>query len=245
MTTVGLLKRLVPRDVRSCVSLIRRRTYLEDGLMTMHIADFMDNQRFQSAYLRGRTTGSWNGTELRWRVYIACWAARRASRLSGDFVECGVNRGGMSLAVMEYLDFDQLNKRFFLLDTYCGFPECHRDLAAADNRGQYRDCYADVVKTFERFRSARIISGAVPESLPRVDTDSVCYLSIDMNCAEPEIAAFRFFWPKLVTGATVLLDDYAYSESYRRQKEAFDRLSQELQFDILSLPTGQGLIVKI
>lgn len=42
----------------------------------------------------------------------------------------------------------------------------------------------------------------------------------------------------------MLLDDYAFSNSYRPQKQAFDSLAKELNFNILSLPTGQGLIVK-
>jgi hypothetical protein len=31
-----------------------------------------------------------------------------------------------------------------------------------------------------------------------------------MNCTKPEIDAATFFWDKLVNGAMVLLDDYAY-----------------------------------
>lgn len=61
---------------------------------------------------KARETGSWNGSDLRWRVYTACWAAKHASVIPGDFVECGVNRGGMSLAVMEYIDFNDLDNGF-------------------------------------------------------------------------------------------------------------------------------------
>jgi hypothetical protein len=217
---------------------------LEDGLMTMHVADFCKDRRFISAYERGKATGSWNGSDLRWRVYTACWAAQRARDLAGDFVECGVNRGGMSRAVMEYIGFKDMNKRFFLLDTYCGFSDNLRPLAASVNRDDYQECYDAVTRTFATFPNVRIVRGTVPETLCQVETDQVCYLSLDMNCAEPEIAAMRYFWTKLVAGAVVLLDDYAFSESYRRQKDAFDSLSRELNFTILSLPTGQGLVLK-
>lgn len=240
-----MLKKLLPESVSDAISIFRGRTYLEDGLMTSHVADFCRNRRFMSAYQKGKSTGSWSGADLRWRVYTACWAAINASTLPGDFVECGVNRGGISLSVMEYIQFNSLDKRFYLLDTYCGFPEDLASVAASANRDSYEDCYDEVLETFKPYSQARIIKGKVPETLQQVDTDKVCYLSIDMNCAEPEIAAMQFFWPKLVTGAVVLLDDYAYSEPYRRQKEAFDSLSKQLGFNILSLPTGQGLILKI
>jgi hypothetical protein len=65
-----------------------------------------------------------------------------------------------------------------------------------------------------------------------------------MNCAEPEIAAANYFWDRLVPGAVILLDDYGYSELYRRQKDAFDQFAAERRVPLLLLPTGQGIIVK-
>jgi hypothetical protein len=64
-----------------------------------------------------------------------------------------------------------------------------------------------------------------------------------MNCSTPEIAAIEFLWERLVPGAFVLLDDYAY-HGYLSQKIAMDRFAQEKEIKILSLPTGQGLLVK-
>jgi len=143
---------------------------------------------------------------------------------------------------MEYLNFNALEKRFFLLDTYAGFPEGLRTAAA--NQGQYSDCYNDVVKTFAPYRGARIVKGVVPDTLSLIDTDKLAFLSIDMNSAEPEIAAVRQLWPRLVAGAVVLLDDYGGGPAYTLQKNTFDALAQELGFKILALPTGQGLIIK-
>lgn len=102
---------------------------------------------------------------------------------------------------MECIDFNALNKRFFLLDTYRGFPESMVASASRANLHSYRDCYDDVMRTFKPFSGARVIVGSVPDTLPQVETDKLCYLSIDMNCAEPGIAAMKFFWRKLVPGA--------------------------------------------
>ena len=38
--------------------------------------------------------------------------------------------------------------------------------------------------------------------------------------------------------------DYAYSEDYHEQRVAMDALGRELGFSVLTLPTGQGLIIK-
>jgi len=49
--------------------------------------------------------------------------AQQTKSLPGEFVECGVNRGGMARVVMEYVNFSSMNKKFYLLDTYCGIPD--------------------------------------------------------------------------------------------------------------------------
>jgi hypothetical protein len=65
-----------------------------------------------------------------------------------------------------------------------------------------------------------------------------------MNNAKAEIDAIKFLWGKLVTGGVIVLDDYAYGELFRAQKDAWDRFATDNDFEILSLPTGQGLIIK-
>jgi hypothetical protein len=241
----SLLKRIVPARVRKKIQIARRSTYCDDGLITSHNSDFLTDPLFVEAYRLGKSTGSWGDSDLEWRAYVACWAANRGKSLDGDFVECGVNRGGLSRTVMHHIGFkDMTCRKFYLLDTFCGFPESLRHLAAKPNLDEYRECYQCAVETFKDFSNVVLIRGQVPETLNRVSSDRLCYLSLDMNCAEPEIAAAEFFWDKLVGGAVILLDDYGYSEAYRRQKQAFDNFAKLRGVQVLLLPTGQGLIVK-
>ncbi|PQV62866.1 Macrocin-O-methyltransferase (TylF) [Abditibacterium utsteinense] len=219
-------------------------TFAGDGLATVHNTDFLRAPEFERAYQLGSATGSWNANQPRFRVYTACWAALQARDVPGDYVECGVNRGGMARAQMELLDFQKSTKNYWLVDTFRGFPEEQKDLvSAAMPVGTYGECYADVVKTFAPFPKARIVRGIVPEVLSQVEAERVCYLSLDMNCAEPEIAALHFFWPRLSKGALILMDDYAY-DGYERQKLALDEFAGEHGVSILGLATGQGLIIK-
>jgi O-methyltransferase len=209
-------------------------------MATSHVADFLHDAAFVSAYQKGVETGSWHGQGVRWRTYTACWAAQHALTLNGDFVECGVNRGGTSRAIVDFVNFSSRNdRRFFLLDTFKGAED-----TASVNQNEYQECYEDVITTFAPFPNVKIIRGRVPDTLSQVGSEEVCYLALDMNNAAPEIAALKFFWNKLVKGAIVILDDYAYSESYRSQKEAFDVLGVELGFSVFTMPTGQGMIVK-
>ena len=83
----------------------------------------------------------------------------------------------------------------------------------------------------------------IPDTLNLVNADQVSFLHIDLNCAPPEVAAIEFFWDRLVSGAVVLLDDYAYI-GFHHQKNAMDRFALSRNISIASLPTGQGLIIK-
>ena len=64
-----------------------------------------------------------------------------------------------------------------------------------------------------------------------------------MNCAPPEVAAAEYFWDRLLPGAVVLLDDYAYL-GFGVQKSAMDAFAAAKGVAICSLPTGQGLLLK-
>lgn len=222
------------------------RTYHEDGLATEHNCDFLQEPRFQQAYTLGRATGSWRGRELRWRVHVACWAAAHAAHLPGDFVECGVYRGGLARAIIDYTHFQSLEKRFYLFDTYEGIPE--KAISEEERRlgrrpDEYKPCYEAVLETFAPFPNVAVVRGVVPEVLHTVPIERVAFLSLDMNVYQPEVAAAEFFWPKMSSGGIILLDDYGF-RAYTPQKQAMDAFAKRHGVEILSLPTGQGLLLK-
>ncbi|MBW3636706.1 MAG: TylF/MycF family methyltransferase [Armatimonadetes bacterium] len=219
-------------------------SFHDDGVATVHNTDFLREPAFERAYQLGVATGSWGDSQPRFRAYTACWAALQACKTPGDYVECGVNRGGLARVQMELLNFQKSTKNYWLVDTFRGFPEERKHLVSQGMPvDTYGECYDDVVKTFAPFPNARIVRGTVPEVLPQVKAERVCYLSLDMNSAEPEIAALKFFWPRLSDGGIVLMDDYAYI-GFERQKSALDEFARDYGVSILGLATGQGLIIK-
>ena len=104
------------------------------------------------------------------------------------------------------------------------------------------DMYSDVVSLFKD-DNVKIIKGVVPRSLHKAPIDKVAFLSIDMNCAEPEVAAINYFWEKLVPGAIVVFDDYEWPQ-HKAQRRTLNDFALQKQTQILPLPTGQGLIFK-
>src|SRR5437588_7885241 len=96
--------------------------YVQYGLNSIHNHDFVRDPRFLSAYNRGVQAGQ-EDYNWHWRVHVGLWAAYHGRQLTGDFVECGVNRGVLSSAIMQYLNWNQLGRRFFLFDTFRGLDE--------------------------------------------------------------------------------------------------------------------------
>jgi hypothetical protein len=233
-------------------------SYNADYLITWHKSvDFLADPKFQNAYHRGmdsghtiaRAPGSHTDIHIEWRVHVVLWAAWHVAKLPGDFVECGVNTGIYSLAVCDYLNFNQLDKSFYLFDTFAGIPSeqiTEREKALGriiENQEWYGECYETARRNFAPFTRAKLIRGRVPDTLTSAPITKVCYLSIDMNIAEPERAAIEYFWDRLSPGAPVVLDDYGWS-GFRPQKEAMDDFAASRGVQILTLPTGQGLLLK-
>jgi hypothetical protein len=224
--------------------------YNYDGLRNDPKIIHNRDPRFVRAYRRAVSSAGEEYQHYYWRVHVALWCASLALSLEGDFVECGVYRGLLSTSIMSYFDWNTVNRKFFLFDTFEGVDE--RQLTDEEiNKGtiayfreMYKeDIYEDVVKNFAEFKDARVVKGIVPDSLSTVDIGKVSYLSIDMNSAAPEIAAVNYFWDRLSPGAPILLDDYGFI-NYETQKHAFDKWAKENNVQILALPTGQGLIIK-
>lgn len=227
-------------------------SYNADGLATVHDASFLADPRFREAYRRGAHSGHRicppEQLHIEWRVYVCCWAAMHAARLPGDFVECGVSTGVVSLAVCYYVEFEKLSKTFWLFDTYGGIPEeqvtdAERPLALSKNRRHYFDSYDLVARNFSAYPNARLVRGKLPDALDGVALGELAYLHVDMNIAYPEIEVSRRLWDRLTRGGVVIYDDYA-SPAHVEQKRALDGFAAAQGVAILSLPTGQGLLLR-
>jgi hypothetical protein len=219
--------------------------YRTDGLWTYHRLDFVEDPAFKRAYARGVEALGWD-YGIPWRVHVMLWAAGIGLRLDGAFVECGTARGFQASAICEYHDIS--GRDFFLFDTFRKSVEAAELTGAAYDAApvahpMYANSPAEVAANFAEWPSVRLIPGVIPDSLATVLIDRVSFLSVDLNAPEPEEAAIRHFWPVMVNGAVLILDDYSFP-GFESSRAAADRVAEDLGFSILSLPTGQGMAVK-
>lgn len=227
--------------------------YCDDGLATNHLVDFLKDKKFITSYNVGKKTGALNNHkgDIHYRAYIACFCASYANKIKGDFIECGVGKGIMATTIVNYLNFNKLNKKFYLVDTYTGIPIDNnlknKELKVAKflNDLHFEGDYYDIIKkNFKRFPKVKLVKGKVPEILKKINVSKISFLHLDMNNSYAEINAAKFFFKKISKGGLILLDDYCNGELFREIKNSWDNYAKLNNFSILSLPTGQGLIIK-
>jgi hypothetical protein len=234
------------------------RVFWGDRLLTLDkSAGFFDDPRFLAAYQHICGSHVYDAYDsphtIAWRLHTLTWAAQRAMRLEGDFVECGVFKGDMAWVVTQMVDFAHCPKTFFLYDTFAGFspkyssPEDYPDdpgfMAFAD--GIYKDesIYPTVLDKFKDMPNVRVIRGTVPDSFAEALPERIAYLHIDLNSPAAEVAALEVLFDRVTTGAAIVFDDYGW-HIFRKQKEAEDRFFAAHGHEVLELPTGQGLVIK-
>jgi hypothetical protein len=255
MSSLRAARNSLARVLYALTRAVAPGVYAQDGLISVHSHAFMRDAAFTRAYERGvQALGGADSYRWHWRVHIGLWVAGVAGSLEGDFIECGVNRGFLSSAIMEYLDWNSRERDFWLVDTFAGIDARFvsesevRAGTLVKNAENLRSGFyvrgADLARAnFAQWPRAHVIEGAVPEALARVPVDRVAYLHLDMNNAPPEVAALDWFWDRLVPGALVLLDDYAFF-GCAPQRLALDDFARAHGVTVCAFPTGQGLIVK-
>ncbi|MEM1368140.1 MAG: TylF/MycF/NovP-related O-methyltransferase [Cyanobacteria bacterium P01_H01_bin.15] len=223
-------------------------TYANDNLIALQrTAGFRQDQAFLQVVRDQAQTQQ--ERSLLWRLHTLVWAAQQALHVDGDFVECGVLTGFSFGVVSQYLDFAKINKSLYLYDTFQGIPEQYN----SENRSnQYYEqlnaedddaIFKTAQKRFANFPNVHLIRGIVPDTFAEACPKKVAFLHLDMNSAASEIAALEILFDKVTPGGLIVFDDYGWS-GYRAQKEAEDVFMSQRGYNILELPTGQGLLLK-
>jgi hypothetical protein len=222
-------------------------TFVDDfNLITRMNSEFKENNRFiQATSFAQKLT---NQERPLWISHVILWAAETSIRLDGDFIELGVEKGFHSLSIINYVGVEKFSKKkFYLLDSWEGvdIENLLPEEKIMDDKWnvQFQGNFPFIESTFGDFNFIKLIKGFVPDTLKLIDSESIAFVHLDLNSANPEVDALKYLWSKIKTGGIVILDDYnAFSRE--PQKHAIDKLADELSFSVLSLPTGQGMIIK-
>jgi len=228
-----------------------------DRLLTLDkTAGFKDEPGFARAFaaIRGsHQYDQYNGPDsIAWRLNTLVWAGHCALRAGGEFVECGTFKGDMAWVMLQMLGTERI-PRFWLFDSFDGFsPHYSTTEDYPDNPGflefankiyQQTGLYEYVRDRFAPYANVRVVRGFLPETLDIAMPGDVGFLHVDLNSPRAEIAVLERLFDRVVPGGVIVFDDYGW-KMFRRQKEAEDVFMAARGYQILELPTGQGMVIK-
>lgn len=169
--------------------------------------------------------------------------------IPGDFVECGVYRGGSIVAIIRTLQhLNVTDRKIWLYDTFEGFPEPeaidkHYVETPAEDGGlkswelHKRDdgsggsdwCYCSiddvkrtVLATGYPQDNLVFVKGMVEDTIPAQSPASIALLRLDTDFYRSTRHELDHLYPRLVAGGVLILDDYgAYSGARQAVDEYF------------------------
>jgi O-methyltransferase len=161
--------------------------------------------------------------------------------IPGDIVECGVWRGGnsmaMALALRKQAD---TSRRLFLYDTFAGMTAA--TAADVDDRGQRAEAIlAGAAKTEggawaiasleDVKRNMHVtgypddhfifVQGPVEQTLTRTSPDHIAVLRLDTDWYESTKVEMEHLYPRLAVGGVLIIDDYGHWQGARRAVDEF------------------------
>lgn len=182
------------------------------------------------------------------RRFMLVQVAEAVRGLEGSTAECGVFRGVGSGLICRALEGTYGSEdAHFAFDSFEGLPApVERDLLDKDQwwtEGDLKSEEAGVAQLLAPFDHARIEVGWIPERFDQVGDRSFRLIHIDVDLHDPTRDSIEFFFPRLVHGGMMLLDDHGIV-SCPGARAAAEEYFAKTGDAIIELPTGQALIIK-
>ena len=234
-------------EIEAFYGAFQNQGFYEDGMFSLQHRDFEQDRPSTVAYRMAVDTATSSGVDphIRWRARIFEYFLKL--RLPGKCVELGTAHGFMfyyALTKFNLENFDFRTSEIFLVDKFNIQRVDHKSGVILNDVETRYAANLDLVKQrFKPFAEVSCVQGLIPEVLSEFDASNISFLHIDLNAAQPEVAALRILWEQLAPNAIVLLDDYGFPD-FAASQMAHSALAQELGYEILGLPTGQGIIIK-
>lgn len=136
----------------------------------------------------------------------------------GDYVECGVWRGGMSAAISELFES---TKTLHLFDSFEGLPPA-KEIDGKEalqwqedkNSPYYFDnCTAEEkfvidAMALAKFKNYKTYRGWFDQTLSNFSGESISILRLDGDWYDSIFLCLQHFFPKVTNGGIIILDDY-------------------------------------
>ena len=180
-------------------------------------------------------------------VYFLQHFCEQTLRLKGDVLEAGVWKGGTAKVLADTIrvknTLDTARTELHLFDSFSGMKEV--DLVEdRHNTTDFSDTSLESVKNFVAAEDlAHYYPGWLPQTFEGLENLEFCFCHIDLDLYKSIKDCLDFVYPRLASGGVIIFDDYGYASCPGALKAA-DEFFQDKTENVLSLHTGQGLIIK-
>lgn len=170
---------------------------------------------------------------------------RLSNRLQGDLAECGCFQGATAFFMAQASTHGTL----CLFDSFEGIsrpdsrdatndaeimPWSEGDLSASENL---------VRQNLSGFENIELYCGWIPTRFNEVENRTFRVVHIDVDLYQPTRDSLEFFYPRMIPGGTIVMDDYGLM-TCPGARQAANEFADAQGIDILELPTGQGIITR-
>lgn len=178
------------------------------------------------------------------RCYILWKTLQQATRLAGDFLECGVFRGGTARLAAYTLNNHIQGRSLHLFDSFAGMPKTTSGIDRFESGDFNNTSEAAVRALMEPYPFVSIHPGFIPETFTGLPIKQIAWAHVDVDIYQSVRDCISFIYPRLVPGGFLIFDDYGFpscASARRAVDEAFARLPEAP----ICLPTGQCLVIKL
>lgn len=218
----------------------------EDGLDELSFLQDQEDLK-RNFHWSGSHAISDNLDDVRWRNWGIAFAVRYAlARCNSPvFVECGVCDGMTAFFALREakrkVSQDTWSRfQMHLYDSWQAMDEGHLQGSEKHLAGEYAGLTMEGVRKNLAEFSANLVlhPGFIPETLgePPAPPQSISYLHIDLNSAQPTVDALTFFLPRMQPGSIIVFDDYG-ADNYRETRLAVNEVLRTETGQLLPLPT--------
>ncbi len=201
------------------------RLFLEDSDFIEYYKQFMDPE-------------NWHSLD---RKYTLKEMLKHVAGLKGDLVECGVYKGASAWLMCN--EFTTADKTVHLFDSFEGLSRPSEQDGDYWHQGALHSPESVLNDGLKQFNNYKVYKGWIPEVFDDYSANDVCFLHIDVDLYEPTLHALKYFYPNIVRQGIILMDDFGFT-SCPGAKLAADNFFDDKPESIISLPTGQGLVIK-
>ena len=182
------------------------------------------------------------------RCYVLLDLARTTRGIKGDIAECGVRHGKSSLFILSGIGKGS-GRKFHVFDSFEGLSEpgaSDRD-EAGDTVWVHGELAVQEQTVLNNLRGfdmpIELHKGWIPDRFKDVKNRKFAFVHVDVDLYEPTRDSFAFFYPRMSRGGIMICDDYgsAYCPGAKKAVDEFFATKPER---VISLPTGQSLVVK-